>query len=64
MFKFIQQKDEKTDYIIGGDWPELKKAWDKYNKAKDDQNGVKMEKFAQKINRLQEKLGIEKTNFS
>lgn len=64
MFKFTEQKNEKTDYIIGGDWTELKKTWDKYNKAKDDQDDAKMEQFAKKINRLQDKLGIAKTIFS
>ena len=64
MFEFIQKKNEKTNYIVGGDWSELKKTWDKYSKAKDDQNFTKIEQYAIKINRLQEKLGIEKTNFS
>lgn len=64
MFEFIQKKNEKTNYIVGGDWSELKKTWDKYSKAKDDQNSTKIEQCANKINRLQEKLGIEKTNFS
>lgn len=64
MFKFIQKKNEKTDYIVGREWSELKKTWDKYTKAQDDQNHDKMEQYANKINRLQEKLGIKKTNFS
>lgn len=64
MFKFIQKKNEKTSYIVGGDWSELKKTWDKYNQAKDNQDNARMEQHAKKINRLQEKLGIEKTNFS
>ena len=64
MFKFVQKKNEKTDYIVGGDWSELKKTWDKYNKAVDEQNPDKIEQYANKINRLQEKLGIKKTNFS
>lgn len=64
MFKFIQQKNEKTDYIVGGHWSELKKTWDKYNKAKNEENDERMEQFAKKINRLQDKLGIKKTVFS
>ena len=64
MSQFIQEKNEKTTYIVGGNWSELKKTWDKYNKAIDDQNSDKIEQYANKINRLQDKLGIKKTNFS
>jgi hypothetical protein len=64
MFKFIQKKNEKTSYIVGGDWSELKKIWDKYNQAVDDQNTEKMKQYENKINNLQENLGIKKTNFS
>ena len=64
MFEFIQKKNEKTSYIVGGDWSELKKAWDKYGKARDDQDSAGMERYALKINRLQERMGIEKTGFS
>lgn len=64
MFKFVQKKNEKTNYIVGGDWSELKKTWDKYNKAADDHNPDKIEQYANKINRLQKKMGIKMTNFS
>ncbi len=63
MFKFIQQKNERTNYTVGGHWAELKKAWDRYNKAKDDNDGIMMERFARKINNLQTSLKIERTNF-
>ena len=63
MFKFIQKKNEKTDYIIGREWSELKITWDKYLKAKEDENSEKMCQYANKINKLQEKIGIKKTNF-
>ncbi len=64
MFKFIQKKNEKTDYIIGREWSELKKSWEKYTIAKDENNSKLMKQYAEKINRLQEKLGIKKTSFS
>ena len=64
MFKFVQKKNEKPDYIIGRDWAELKKTWDKYKVAADEQNPNKINQFTNKINRLEEKLDIQKTNFS
>ena len=64
MFKFVQIKNEKTDYLVGGDWSELKKTWNKYNKALVDQNIEKIKQYADKINHLQEKLGIQKTDFT
>lgn len=64
MFKFVQEKNEKTDYLIGGDWSELKKTWDKYERASSDEDSSKMERYRNKIHFLQEKMGIKKTDFS
>ncbi len=64
MFKFVQKKNERPDYIVGRDWAELKKTWDKYKAAADEQNSDKINRFANKINHLQEKLCIKKTDFS
>lgn len=64
VFKFVQKKNEKPDYIVDRDWSELKKTWDKYKAAADEQNPDKINQFAYKINRLQGKLNIKKTDFS
>ncbi|RNJ76607.1 MAG: hypothetical protein EB828_02640 [Nitrosopumilus sp. D6] len=64
MFEFIQEKNEKPNYLIGGDWQELKKAWNKYEKALSEKNFSKMERCRCKIHSLQEKLGMKKTDFS
>ena len=58
MFKFEEDPKEKTSYIVGREWGELKKAWEKYNQAKEDENKEKADVYFRKIQRLQEKLGI------
>ncbi len=63
MFKFVQKKSEKTDYIVGREWAELKKTWEKFESVKLEQNTEKMNQYALKINNLQKKLGITKTKF-
>lgn len=64
MFKFEQNPTEKPDYIVGGTWSSLKKAWKMYKKAKDDVDEKNMVKFAKKIVNLQAKLGIKQSEFS
>lgn len=63
MFRFVEKKSEKTDYIVGGEWSGLKKAWKEYRKAKDDNNTEKMTEYAKKILILQKKLGVKQTEF-
>lgn len=64
MFEFGQKARKKTDYLVGGDWSELKKAWDRYNAALADQDMAKARERAAKINRIQERMGLKKTDFS
>lgn len=63
VFRFVEKKSERTDYIVGREWSNLKKAWKEYREAKDDNNAEKMAESAKKILRLQNKLGIKKTEF-
>ncbi len=63
MFRFIEKKSEKTDYIVGRKWSSLKKAWKEYRKAKDENNTEKMAEYAKKILDLQKKLGVKQSEF-
>lgn len=64
MFRFIEKKSEKTDYIVGREWSNLKKTWKEYRKAKDENNTEKMAEYAKKILNLQKKLGVKQSEFS
>ena len=64
MFKFVQKKNGRPDHLVADDWAELKKAWSKYNAAAAKRIHDKMERFAGKINRLEERLDVRKTDFS
>jgi uncharacterized membrane protein (DUF106 family) len=63
MFRFVEKKSEKTDYIVGREWSSLKKTWKEYRKAKDESNTEKMAEYAKKILNLQKKLGIKQSEF-
>lgn len=63
MFRFIEKKSEKTDYIVGREWSSLKKAWKEYRKAKDENNTEKMSEHAKKILSLQKRLGVKQSEF-
>ncbi|MGI0047546.1 MAG: hypothetical protein ACREBB_10240 [Nitrosotalea sp.] len=63
MFRFVEKKSEKTDYIVGREWSVLKKAWKEYRKARDEDNTEKMTKHAKKILNLQKKLGVKQSEF-
>lgn len=63
MFRFVEKKSEKTDYIVGREWSSLKKAWKEYRKAKDEDNVKGMLDHAKKILSLQKKLGIKQSEF-
>ena len=64
VFKFVQKKNWRPDHLVADDWAELKKAWNKYNAAAAKRDHDKMERFAGKINRLEERLDVKKTDFS
>lgn len=63
MFRFIEKKSEKTDYIVGREWSSLKKAWKEYRKFKDENNTEKMLEYAKKIQSFQKKLGVKQSEF-
>lgn len=63
MFRFIEKKSEKTDYIVGREWSSLKKAWKEYRKFKDSNDIDKMSECSKKILNLQKKLGIKQSEF-
>lgn len=63
MFRFVEKKSEKTDYIVGREWSSLRKAWKEYRKFKDDNNIEKMAEYSKKILNLQKKLGIKQSEF-
>lgn len=63
MFKFIQKDTAKPDYIVGGEWGALKKAWEDYRKAKEEVNPKKMIQYATKIRNLQSKLSLKQSEF-
>lgn len=63
MFKFVQKTAEKPDYIVGGEWSALQKAWRQYRKAKEEVNTKKMTEYATKIRNLQSKLGLKQSEF-
>lgn len=64
MFRFVEKKSERTDYIVGREWGSLRKAWKEYRKAQDDANDAKAVECAKRIQNLQKKLGIKISEFS
>lgn len=64
VFEFIEKKTEKADYLIGGDWSLLKKAWKHYaiSKGKDEYDNMK--KYARKIREIQKRMGLKQTSFT
>lgn len=63
VFEFKQQRTEKTDYLVGGAYGQLTKAWKDYKKAKLECDEVKMKKYAEKINSLEAHLELKITTF-
>lgn len=59
VFEFKQEKSEKVDYLVGGAWELLTKAWKQYHSAK-EKNRIK---YAKKINELQINLKLQTTKF-
>ena len=63
MFEFVQERNEKTDYLVGGDWHGLRKARAMYEEAVSAGNRAAAERCMGRIHRLQERMGIRKTDF-
>jgi len=64
VFVFVQKRTEKTDYLVGGAYGQLTKAWKDYNKAKLDCEDAKIKKFQEKINSLEAHLELKITQFN
>lgn len=63
VFEFKQEKYEKVDYLVGGTWGLLNKAWKNYNYAKEKNHEKNMIKYAKKIIELQNHLKLPPANF-
>ena len=50
-------------YTVGQTWGALKKAWRAYRIAKSKKNEEDMRKYAERIRRLQQDLGVAQAKF-
>lgn len=59
VFTFKQERTEKTDYLVGGAYGQLTKAWKDLKEARLQGNEKKIEKLEARIKLLKDHLGLK-----